>query len=146
MQTKGALTLHTQLLFPLLPFVVDTFARALFLFGKVSWFEIPDLVTWLATYAFFCFGVMFSITPTSLPSDKEKNINTELVRQKLLAIAILSITFAGGISFMRAIAETYPSLKIVEDKSGILLACTIAFCGTTFYKIHANYIDYVNRI
>ena len=84
MRVKHALTLQNQLALPLIPFCIDLFARVVFLGGKVPWYQLPDLWTFLVTYAFFCLGLMVSVTPVALPTDLDANVNAELVRQRLL--------------------------------------------------------------
>src|SRR4051794_33774976 len=115
MRAKYVLTLQTQLALPLIPFFIDLFVRIVFLRSKLPWYQLPDLWTFLVTYAFFCLGLMVSVTPLELPSDVEATTNAELVRQRLLAYAILSVALAGGISFFRALDELFPEHRIYEE-------------------------------
>jgi hypothetical protein len=84
MRAQHALTLQTQLALPLIPFCIDLFARIVLLGQKLAWYQLPDLWTFLVTYAFFCIGLMISINPRELATDDEANLHVELVRQRLL--------------------------------------------------------------
>ena len=85
MRTQAVLTLQTQLILPMIPFGIDTTARLLMLHNKVELWEIPDLVTFLATVAFFCLGLVFAIEVPALPSDEDLKSNVSLARQELLS-------------------------------------------------------------
>jgi hypothetical protein len=85
---RAALTVQTQLTLPMIPFAIDTFARALLLRNNIVWYQIPDLVMFLVAFAFFCLGVMFTVNPHALPADPEASIDVELVRQRLLAYSM----------------------------------------------------------
>jgi hypothetical protein len=95
--------------------------------SKIDWFQIPDLVVLLATFAFFCLGVMAAVNPSSLPSDPEAGAMVELVRQRLLAHGIFAVTLAGGISFFRAFDEMYPEHGIYHDNGLYICAFVGAF-------------------
>jgi hypothetical protein len=105
MNPRNALTLQTQLFLPMIPFVVDTFARGLLLRHQLEWYQIPDLVTFLVTYAFFCLGVMFTVNSPMIRTDQDVIIQVELVRQRLLGTCLFFITFAGVLSVLRAFDE-----------------------------------------
>lgn len=145
MRSKHALTLQTQLTLPMIPFVIDTFARAIFLLPATSIYEVPDLVTFLATYAFFSLGVMFQINPHALASDEEATTNVELVRQRLLATAIISVTLAGGVSFFRAIDVAYPALHLYRDRAPLVLGAIALFVLYSAFRIFRTYLTYINR-
>src|ERR1019366_7416469 len=121
MQPQRALALHTELTLPLIPFAIDTCARWLILRARVEWFQIPDLVVLLATFSFFCLGLMFGVSPRALPTDPEVNATVELVRQRLLGYAIFAVALAGGISFFRAFDEMYPEHHLYID-NGLYLS------------------------
>lgn len=108
----------------------------------VSWYDIPDLVTLLATFSFFCLALFFSTRTPSVPSDSEFALNIELVKQELLGIAVTSMMFAGGLSFFRAFEERYPDLKLSEEDGLIVF---FAVCFFIFYysvPIRRKYMSY----
>jgi len=142
---RSALTLQTQLSLPMIPFVVDTFARWLILRHQLEWYQIPDLVTFLVTYAFFCLGVMFTVNPPMIPSDQEVITNVELVRQRLLATCIFSITLAGGLSFFRAFDEFAPQQHVYKDNGIILIIAILLFFIHSFWRVCGVYLSYVNK-
>jgi hypothetical protein len=145
MRVKYALTLQNQLALPLIPFCIDLFARVVFLGGRLPWYQLPDLWTFLVTYAFFCLGLMVSITPVELPTDLDASVNAELVRQRLLAYAIVSVAFAGGISFFRAFDELFPEHRIYEEHGLALFIAVFLFASHTMFQICRTHLSYVGR-
>jgi hypothetical protein len=146
MRARFALALQTQLALPLIPFCIDLFARIVLLRDTLEWYQLPDLWTFLVTYAFFCLGLMVSVNAHELATDDDANLHVELVRQRLLGYSIFSVTFAGGISFFRAFAELFPTLHISE-KHGLALFLAVAiFAGYTMFHICRTHLSYVNRV
>jgi hypothetical protein len=145
MRPRYALTLQSQLALPLVPFVIDLGARIILLWDKVAWYQLPDLWTFLVTYAFFCIGLMIEVNPRELPTDAEANIHVELVRQRLLAYGIFSVTFAGAISVFRAINDLLPNQHLAETRGLALFAAVIIFFVYTFFQICRTHLSYVNR-
>lgn len=145
MLARFALTLQTQLVLPLIPFLVDTIFRVLLLAGHVPWFQVPDLVTLLATYAFYCLGVMANVATPRLRTDDDVKTNTELARQRLLGIAVASICIAVAISVVRAFNELIPDAKILLRTGPWLVAIVLLFVFTTFWRICSTYQSYVAR-
>ena len=88
---------------------------------------------------------MVSINPHELPGDAELELNVELVRQRLLAYSIFAVTFAGGISFFKAIAELFPSLHLSEDHGLSLFIVVALFTLYTMYRILVTHSTYLNR-
>jgi hypothetical protein len=145
MKPRNALTLQNQLTLPMIPFLIDTCARAIILGGHVEWYRIPDLVTFLVTYAFFCLGVMFTVNPHALPTDQEARDNVELVRQRLLASSIFAVSLAGGISFFRVFAERYPEHNIYSEYGLVLFVLVAMFSLYSIIRVCGTYMSYVNR-
>jgi hypothetical protein len=145
MNPLGALTLQNQLALPLIPFAVDTLARLLFLRAKVDWYQIPDLVTLLATFALFCLGVMFAVNPNSLPGDAAAAHNVELVRRRLLLYSIAAIMLAGLVSCFRAFDERYPDLRIHEENGIYLFGLVMVFVFYISGVIYRRCLSYVNQ-
>ena len=145
MQPRHYLTLQTQLALPLIPFFIDLFARLILLGGKVEWYLIPDLWTFLVTYAFFCLSLMIAVNPRQLQTDDEANVNVELVRQQLLGYAIFAVAFAGGISFFRAFDQLLPEQQIASQHGIWLLLVVVAYTIYTFWRIWTTHLSYVNR-
>jgi hypothetical protein len=145
MHPRHALTLQTQLVLPLIPFAIDLGARLILLWNKVPWYELPDLWTLLITYAFFCIGLMVAIRTPSLPSDQEADVLPELVRQRLLAIGIVSVTLAGAISVFRAMNELLPDQHLYETHGLALFCVVVVFVGCTLFRISSTYLSYVGR-
>lgn len=142
---RNALTLQTQLMLPLIPFIIDTFARGLLLRNKIDWFQIPDLVTLLVTYAFFCLGLMFTVHPHHIRTDEDAEIKVQLVRQRLLANAIFAVSFAGGISFFRAFDEMHPEHNLYNEHGFALFIVVALFVAYGLIRISRTYLSYVNR-
>jgi hypothetical protein len=145
MRPRYALTLQTQLALPLVPFLIDLGARLFFLWNKIAWYQLPDLWTLLVTYAFFCIGVMLAIPQPTLSSDKDVDILTELVRQRLLAYGIFSVTLASAISVFRAVNEMLPEQHLAETHGLVLLIVVAVFVAYTFTNIYRTYLSYVSR-
>ena len=145
MRPRHILTLQSQLALPLIPFCIDLFARVIFLRSQLEWYQLPDLWTFLVTYAFFCLGLMVSINPHELPGDDEANLNVELVRQRLLAYSIFAVTFAGGISFFKVFSELYPALHVSQEHGLSLFVVVALFTGYTMYRICVTHSSYLNR-
>lgn len=137
------ITLQDLIILPLIPLIIDTFARILMLYDKLKWYIIPDYVTVLITFAFFNIGLMNSVKLSTIPSDNEVNLNIELVKRELLTIAILAIMFAGGVSFYRAVDEAYPDKFIAETHSFIVFLVVISFIIFNSFQIYTKYIKYV---
>jgi hypothetical protein len=88
---------------------------------------------------------MISINPHGLPGDDEVSLHVELVRQRLLAYSIFAVTFAGGISFFKALSELFPALHISEAHGLSLFIVVALFTAYTMYRIFRTYMTYVNR-
>lgn len=146
MHPKNLLTLHNQLALPMIPFFIDTLARALLLRGQLSWYQIPDLVMFSVTYAFFCLGVMMTVNPYNLPTDEDANIKVELVRQRLLAYSIWAICLGAGISFFRCFDESTPNTHLYKDNVIYIFMLVLAFFTYSFIQICRTLISYVNRV
>jgi hypothetical protein len=142
---KHALTLQTQLTLPMIPFVIDTMARWFLLRHHIEWYLIPDLVTFLVTFAFFCLAVMFAINPRALPGAEELNLTVELVRQRLLANTIFAVTLAGGISFFRIMDDIFPQQHVYKDNALYVLIIVVIFVCYVVFRILTTYLSYINR-
>ncbi|MFO1249119.1 MAG: hypothetical protein U1E93_13105 [Alphaproteobacteria bacterium] len=143
LRTQAVLTLQTQLMLPMIPFGIDTIARGLMLHAKIPFWQIPDLVTFLATLAFFCLGLMFSVETPVLPSDDDLKANTLVARQELLGFAIVAVTLAGGISFLRAASEQFPQTKLYEEHSFsiFVIVLLMSVCGLSrVFRTHLSYV------
>ena len=129
----------------MIPFLIDTFVRVLVLGSRLEWYEIPDLVTFLATYSCFCLGVMLLVNPNTLPSDPEANATVDLVKVRLLTHSIFFVTLAIAISCFRAVNEALPHLHLYREK-GIFVMLVVAISATlSFAQISSTYLSYVNR-
>ena len=145
MHPRHALTLQTQLTLPLIPFAVDTVARLFLLGGVVPLYQIPDLVTLLATLAFFSLAVMFVTNPYALPADSDAMLQVELVRQRLLTISVVSIALAGGISFFRLFDQAEPASTLYHRGSSYLFVIVITYVGYCVFRIVRKYMSYIHR-
>ena len=129
----------------MIPLAIDTVVRTIFLWGDIEWWRIPDLWTLLVTYAFFCLAVMFSVNVPRIATDPEAHDNIELVKHRLLGSCILAVSFAGGLSCFRAIADLHPTLEM-QKKFGLQFLCIIVFfIGYNFYRVCTTYLSYVHR-
>lgn len=147
MLPRQALTLQSQLFLPMIPLIIDTFARVLLLRDKLHWYEVPDLVTLLVTYAFFCLSLMFNVNVSGLPTDnEEEELRVELVRQKLLGNVILAVSMAGGVSFFRSFNEMLlPNLHIYRDFGQPLFWAVAIVVIVGFFQVKRKYLPHVHR-
>jgi hypothetical protein len=139
------LALQSQLALPLVPFFADTLARAIFDWNKLAWYEIPDPVMLLTTYAFFCLGSMFLVSTDLLPpSDAELKANYEIARRNLLfhsyGCGALAIIFSAA----RAIDAAYPAVGIYGDHAPVLLIVSLFALAVSFVRIMKFEIHYVS--
>lgn len=144
MPKRPILALQTQLALPMVPFVVDTLAKAIFDWNKVHWYLLPDPVMFLATYAFFCLGTMFLIRADELPpSDDELEEASEVARRNLLLHSILFISLALLVSVTRAIDAAYPIDKIYDSHAPLILLFSLVLVLASFIRINRAELSYV---
>jgi hypothetical protein len=128
----------------MIPFLIDTIARIFILRNQLEWYEIPDLVTFLATYSCFCLAVMLMVNPHGIATDSEAGLNIELVRVRLLSHSLLFIALAAGISFFRAFDEVAPALHLYKTNAFAVVGVVCASATYSFLKICTTYLSYVN--
>jgi hypothetical protein len=140
---RRKITLQDLLVLPLIPLILDTFARILFLYDKLEWYVIPDLVMVLVTFAFFNLGLMNAVKRNLIPADEEVNLNIELVKRELLTVAILATMAAGGLSFYKAMDDAFPDKAIAEKHGLAVFAVISVFVIYNLLAIKIKFIKYV---
>lgn len=111
-----------------------------------SWYEIPDLVTALATFCFFCLGIAYEIDDSYMPSDDERAEHIKCIKQDLLNWSFSSATFAVVISCYRAADESISWVKALPDNNGIIIfSAVFIYILWKLFLIFRSHITYIGE-
>jgi hypothetical protein len=128
---EGRSWVEIYLLYPLIPFFFEMFIRWLILWGKIHWWEIPNLSTMMITLSFFCFFIMEDLSRrTQLPTDPEQVLHYKRAIKRFGQYSILAAMFFALALFVEAIDKYDTKIKLLELVGRSL--CLICFAYLMF--------------